>query len=68
VAETPTGYEPALAEDGLVRVRVVEALEPGLMVGAALANTPVQPDGAATCRLKLDAEQVELSLSVTVIV
>jgi hypothetical protein len=39
VAETPTGYEPALAEDGLVRVRVVEALEPGLMVGAGGGGT-----------------------------
>ena len=68
MAETPIKYEPALAEDGLVRVRVVEALEPGLIVGAALANTAVQPEGAATCRLKLDAEQVELSLSVTVTV
>ena len=68
MAETPITYEPALAEDGLVRVRVVEALEPALMVGAALANAAVHPDGAATCRLKLDGEQAELSLSVTVIV
>lgn len=68
VAEIPTRYEPALAEDGLVTVRVVEALEPALIVRPAAAKAAVQPAGAATCRLKLDAVQLELSLSVTVIV
>ena len=57
-----------LAEDALLTVSVVEALAPGLTVKVGVAKEAVQPLGTPACKLKPDAEQLELSLLVTVTV
>ena len=59
-------YVPAVGELPELKLAVVEPLAPGLSVREELPNATLHPLGAFAARLKLAAEQLGLSLLLTV--